>query len=96
MEPIIQESNCVDIYYDIVRTGRKLWISAYIKLNKDELSVRKFKMLQTRCIAALSEKYTDFYFELLPDIVFTTDDEALTNHIVNQSEEVDQNAKFAD
>jgi len=28
--------------------------------------------------------------------VFTTDDEALTNHIVNQSEEVDQNAKFAD
>ena len=55
VEPIIQESNCVDIYYDIVRTGRKLWISAYIKLNKDELSVRKFKMLQTRCIAALSE-----------------------------------------
>ena len=68
VEPIIQESNCVDIYYDIVRTGRKLWISAYIKLNKDELSVRKFKMLQTRCIAALSEKYTDFYFELLPEI----------------------------
>ena len=31
-------------------------------------SVRKFKMLQTRCIAALSEKYTDFYFELLPEI----------------------------
>ena len=35
----------------------------------------------------LRKKYTDFYFELLPDIVFTTDDEALTNHIVNQSEE---------
>lgn len=60
VEPIIQESNCVDIYYDIVRTGRKLWISAYIKLNKDELSVRKFKMLQTRCIAALSENIRIF------------------------------------
>lgn len=70
VEPIIMESKCTDIYYDIVRTGRKLWISAYITLNKDELSVRRFKMLQTRCIAALTEKYSDFYFELLPEIEF--------------------------
>ena len=47
-------------------------------------------------VKKIDGKYTDFYFELLPDIVFTTDDEALTNHIVNQSEEVDQNAKFVD
>lgn len=70
VEPIIQESGCSDCLYEIVRTGRKLWISAYITLNKDELSVRKFKMLQTRCIAALTEKYSDFYFELLPEIEF--------------------------
>lgn len=74
VEPIIMESKCSDCYYDIVRTGRKLWISAYIKLDKDELSVRKFQMLQTRCIAALTEKYTDFYFELLPDIEFNLED----------------------
>lgn len=70
VEPIIRQSNCADCHYEIVRTGRKLWISAYITLNKDELSVRKFKMLQTRCIAALAEKYSDFYFELLPEIEF--------------------------
>ena len=35
--------------------------SAYIKLKQGGFSVRKFKMLQTRCIAALSEKYTDFF-----------------------------------
>lgn len=74
VEPIIKESNCAEIYYDIVRTGRKLWISAYITLNKDELSVRKFKNYQTRCIAALSEKYSDFYFELLPEIEPDVDD----------------------
>lgn len=68
VEPIILESKCTDIYYDIVRTGRKLWISAYVTLNKDELSVHRFKMLQTRCIAALAEMYSDFYFELLPEI----------------------------
>ena len=69
-EPIILKSNCSDHYYEIVRTGRKLWISAYITLNKDELSVHKFKKLQTECIVALSEEFTDFYFELLPEITF--------------------------
>lgn len=74
VEPIIKESNCSDCHYDIVRTGRKLWISAYITLEKDELSVHRFKLLQTRCIAALAQKYTDFYFELLPEIEFDIDD----------------------
>ena len=74
VEPIIMESNCCDHSYDIVRTGRKLWISAYIKLDKDELSVHKFQMLQNRCIAALTEKFTDFYFELLPEIEFDIDE----------------------
>ena len=41
VEPIIK-GKCTEIYYDILRTGRKLWISAYITLNKDELSVRTF------------------------------------------------------
>ena len=80
------------LYYDILRTGRKLWISVYITFDKDLVSITRFKIVQNFCIQALAKKYTDFYFELLPDIVFTTDDEALTNHIVNQSEEVDPNA----
>ena len=69
-EPIIQKSKCVDCHYEIVRTGRKLWISAYITLNKDELSVHRFKTLQTECILALTERFSDFYFELLPEIAF--------------------------
>ena len=69
-DPIIRKSNCVDCKYDIVRTGRKLWISAYISLNKDELSVRRFQELQAECIVALTERYSDFYFELLPEISF--------------------------
>ncbi len=74
VEPIIRESNCSEITYDIVRTGRKFWISAYITLNKDELSVRRFQLLQTRCIAALTQHYSDFYFELLPKIEFDEED----------------------
>ena len=96
IEPVLNAYGCKKLYYDILRTGRKLWISVYITFDKDLVSITRFKIVQNFCIQALAKKYTDFYFELLPDIVFTTDDEALTNHIVNQSEEVDQNAKFAD
>lgn len=74
VEPVIRTSNCEDITYDIVRTGRKLWISAYITLKKDELSVAKFKIIQARCIEALTQKYTNFYFELLPEIEFDKED----------------------
>ena len=70
VEPELKDCNYSELYFEVVKTGRKLWISAYIKLEKDELSVRRFKMYQNRCIAALAQKYTDFYFELLPEIEF--------------------------
>lgn len=70
VEPIISDYEYTDLYYDIVKTGRKLWISMYITLEKDEISLTKFKVAQARCIDALAQKYTDFYFELLPDIAF--------------------------
>ena len=60
-----------NLYYDTVRTGRKLWISVYITFDKDIVSLSKFKHLQDKCIKALAQKYPDFYFELLPDIEFT-------------------------
>lgn len=70
IEPILSEYNCQKLYYDIVRTGRKLWISVYITLDQDLISITRFKSVQARCIEALAEKYPDFYLELLPDIEF--------------------------
>ena len=71
IEPIIGVYGQKNLYYDIVRTGRKLWISVYISFEKDIVSLSKFKQLQDQCIKALASKYSDFYFELLPDIEFT-------------------------
>ncbi len=71
IEPIIGIYGHKNLYYDIVRTGRKLWISVYISFEKDIVSLSKFKQLQDQCIKALASKYSDFYFELLPDIEFT-------------------------
>ena len=71
IEPIIGVYGHKNLSYDIVRTGRKLWISVYISFEKDIVSLSKFKQLQDQCIKALASKYSDFYFELLPDIEFT-------------------------
>ena len=71
IEPIIGVYGHKNLYYDIVRTGRKLWISVYISFEKDIVSLSKFKQLQDQCIKVLASKYSDFYFELLPDIEFT-------------------------
>jgi predicted Co/Zn/Cd cation transporter (cation efflux family) len=79
VEPIIGIYGHKNLYYDIVRTGRKLWISVYITFDKDIVSLSKFKFLQDECILALTKKYPDFYFELLPDIEFTGLEENLNS-----------------
>ena len=70
VDPILADWGYDKLYYDIVRTGRKLWISVYITFDRDEISISKFKLVQSRCIESLAKKYTDFYLELLPDIEY--------------------------
>ena len=68
--PILEQHGYHQLYYDIVRTGRKLWISVYITFEKDLVSIRRFQALQSLIIRELAKEYQDFYFELLPDIEF--------------------------
>lgn len=68
--PILQEEGYGDLYFDIVKTSRKLWISVYVTFHKDLVSISKFASLQKQIIYELAKDYSDFYFELLPDIQF--------------------------
>ena len=68
--PILDAYGYDKLYFDIVRTGRKLWISVYITFDRDEISISRFKIVQNFIIQALSKEYQDFYFELLPDIEY--------------------------
>lgn len=74
VEKALVGTRYTDIQHEIVKTGRKLWISTYITMEKDEVSLLKFQIAQTRCIEALGEVFTDFYFELLPHIEFCEED----------------------
>ena len=71
IDPILSSYGYEDIYYDIVRTGRKLWISAYVTFDKDLISISRLADLQTKIIKSLAKEYADFYFELLPEIEYT-------------------------
>ncbi len=68
--PMLEENGYTELYYDIVKTGRKLWISVYITFDRDDISISRFRHFQTMIIHALSEKFLNFYFELLPDIEY--------------------------
>lgn len=68
--PVLDAYGYNKLYFDIVRTGRKLWISAYITFDRDEISISRFKIVQNFIIQALSKEFQDFYFELLPDIEY--------------------------
>lgn len=69
--PILSKNGYDKLYFDIVRTGRKLWISVYITFDHDLVSISKFGTMQNLIIDALKQEYQGFYFELLPDIAYT-------------------------
>lgn len=68
--PILDAYGYKNLYYDIVRTGRKLWISVYITFEKDEISISRLRVMQNLIIDSLKHEYQDFYFELLPNIEY--------------------------
>ena len=70
VEPLIREFGYSDVRYNIVRTGRKLWISVYMTLESDLISIRRLETVQSRCIETLAKLYPQFYFELLPEVEF--------------------------
>lgn len=73
VEPILAELEGMEPYYNIVRTGRKIWVSVYAVFDRDTISLRHIDSVQARCILALSEKHSDFYFELLPEFLENAD-----------------------
>ena len=66
VDPYLEECHGVDSYYSIVRTGRKLWINAYVIFDRDEISLSRLKKVQNSIIDQLKQEYADFYFELRP------------------------------
>ncbi len=68
-EPILTYYGLEEATYDVVRTGRKLWISIYILPMDEFISVTLYSKVQDLLEVSLAEEFNDFYIELLPDIL---------------------------
>lgn len=66
-EELLNQYSIHSTGYDIVRTGRKMWISIYFVTPTGIVSIADIKSLQKKLENVLEEKYVDIYVELVPD-----------------------------
>lgn len=57
-----------NLTYDVIRTGRKIWISIYFEPINDLISTTELLEAQTNLKSKLKEDFEDVYLEILPDI----------------------------
>lgn len=65
--PVLEESGLNAVFYDVTRTGRRMWIAVYFSVHKDSLNMKKLKNATDQVNAALAEKYPDCVCELIAD-----------------------------
>ena len=53
--------------YDIIKTGRKIWISIYFNGSSDMISVSAIKKARNELDAELKKEFPDLYVELVPE-----------------------------
>ena len=68
IEKNLLNTNMKILHYDIIKTGRKTWISSYFKSSDNIVDITKLKEITTKCSEELNERIGNIYFELIPDV----------------------------
>lgn len=63
-----QNENIDISFLDIIKTGRKIWVSLYFYPKEDTISMNRLKQISYNCNKKLNEKFGDIYFEMIPEI----------------------------
>lgn len=74
-EDILPHDFSNNLTYDIIRTGRKLWISIYFEPIEENISTSRLLETQIKLKSILTDTYDDLYLEILPDIKIPTKEE---------------------
>lgn len=69
-QEILKEYDFENATYDVIKTGRKLWVSIYIKPKSDSILISKFAEVQKKIHLSLLAEFHDLYIELVPEIEF--------------------------
>lgn len=53
--------------YDIIKTGRKIWVSIYFRTSSDIISVAMIQKARLELEGKIKQEYPDLYVELIPE-----------------------------
>lgn len=67
-ENILKREKLKNTTFDVIRTGRKIWISIYFEPREHWIAVLYIERIQKEIEKVLKEEFGDVYVELLPDI----------------------------
>lgn len=65
--PILKEHKYEPVFYDITRTGRKLWVSIYFSQNQDSVNIKTLGDVTRQINNKIKEKYKNSNTELIID-----------------------------
>ena len=75
---ILQSYDFEPVFYDITRTGRRLWVSVYCKVKEDYLSLQKLQQASHHMRGTLKNKFDNCFSEI---IIASEELETLLEHI---------------
>ena len=65
---ILDDYQYTGTFYDVVLTGRKMWISIYFKPKSDVLSMTLLHSVYDEMYTALGQEFEDYSLELVPEL----------------------------
>jgi predicted Co/Zn/Cd cation transporter (cation efflux family) len=66
-QQVLSDHQFEQTIYDIVKTGRKIWISIYFECSEDMISVALIKQARNKIEEELKKEFPDLYVELIPE-----------------------------
>jgi predicted Co/Zn/Cd cation transporter (cation efflux family) len=66
-QKILEPYGFEDANYDIIRTGRKIWISIYFRTAEDVVSISRIVQAHLELKEKLEEVHSHLYVELIPE-----------------------------
>ena len=66
-DQILEDYSFTPIFYDIARTGRKMWISIYFRPDTDMISVKNIQNINRILNEQLGKEFQNISCEIIPD-----------------------------
>lgn len=66
-EDVLKSYGFQPVFYDIARTGRKLWISIYFRISSETVSIVSINEASTCLTRHLTNEFSNIFCEIIPD-----------------------------